>query len=130
MAEKAMGFLFFSCFQGIHTCIWRVKGWNLLHSCILMLTGWKIYICISLSMSGILNTRKKQFTSHPHCPQKNGGMYNWRAQSKNDPLIFWPFLKVFRSSWILACGHFQKWPKNQGIILALSPPIKLAKAVF
>ena len=23
---------------------------------------------------------------------------NWRAQSKNDPLILWPFLKVFRSS--------------------------------
>ena len=23
---------------------------------------------------------------------------NWRAQSKNDPLIFRPFLKVFRSS--------------------------------
>ena len=48
---------------------------------------------------------------------------NWRAQSKNDPLIFRPFLKVFRSSWILACGHFQKWAKNQGIVLALSPPI-------
>ena len=48
---------------------------------------------------------------------------NWKAQSKNDPLIFRPFLKVFRSSWILACGHFQKWPKNQGIVLALSPPI-------
>ena len=31
-------------------------------------------------------------------------MNNWKAQSKNDPLIFWPFLKVFRSSWILACG--------------------------
>ena len=46
----------------------------------------------------------------------------WRAQSKDDPLIFQPFLKVFRSSWILACGHFQKWPKNQGIVLALSPP--------
>ena len=29
---------------------------------------------------------------------------NWKAQSKNDPLIFQPFLKVFRSSWILACG--------------------------
>ena len=28
----------------------------------------------------------------------------WKAQSKNDPLIFRPFLKVFRSSWILACG--------------------------
>ena len=50
-------------------------------------------------------------------------MNNWKAQSKNDPLIFRPFLKVFRSSWILACGHFQKWPKNQGIVLALSPPI-------
>ena len=48
---------------------------------------------------------------------------NWKAQSKNNPLIFRPFLKVFRSSWILACGHFQKWPKNQGIVLALSPPI-------
>ena len=23
----------------------------------------------------------------------------------------------------MACGHFQKWPKNQGIVLALSPPI-------
>ena len=30
--------------------------------------------------------------------------HNWKAQSKNDPLIFRPFLKVFRSSWILACG--------------------------
>ena len=39
------------------------------------------------------------------------------------PWFFWPFLKVFRSSWILACGHFQKWRKNQGIVLALSPPI-------
>ena len=53
----------------------------------------------------------------------NKNCLNWRAQSKNDPLIFRPFLKVFRSSWILACGHFQKWPKNQGIVLALSPPI-------
>ena len=26
---------------------------------------------------------------------------------------------IIRSSWILACGHFQKWPKNQGIVLAL-----------
>ena len=25
-------------------------------------------------------------------------VYKWRAQSKNDPLIFRPFLKVFRSS--------------------------------
>ena len=50
---------------------------------------------------------------------------NWKAQSKNDPLIFWLFLKVFRSSWILARGHFQKWLRNQGIILALSPPILL-----
>ena len=48
-------------------------------------------------------------------------MNNWKAQSKNDPLIFRPFLKVFRSSWQLL--HFQKWPKNQGIVLALSPPI-------
>ena len=48
-------------------------------------------------------------------------MNNWKAQSKNDPLIFRPFLKVFRSSWQLL--HFQKWRKNQGIVLALSPPI-------
>ena len=40
----------------------------------------------------------------------------WKAQSKNDPLIFRPFLKVFRST----SEHFQKWPKNQGIVLALS----------
>ena len=51
-----------------------------------------------------------------------GNLGNWKAQSKNDPLIFRPFLKVFRSSWQLL--HFQKWPKNQGIVLALSPPIK------
>ena len=28
----------------------------------------------------------------------NYDVCNWRAQSKNDPLIFRPFLKVFRSS--------------------------------
>ena len=30
----------------------------------------------------------------------------------------------------MACGHFKKWPKNQGIILALSPPITLGFLIF
>ena len=50
---------------------------------------------------------------------------NWRAQSKNDPLIFWPFLKVSTCQNSTTSEHFQKWPKNQGIVLALSPPILL-----
>ena len=48
---------------------------------------------------------------------------NWRAQSKNDPLIFRPFLKVSTCQNSTTSEHFQKWPKNQGIVLALSPPI-------
>ena len=50
---------------------------------------------------------------------------NWRAQSKNDPLIFRPFLKVSTCQNSTTSEHFQKWPKNQGIVLALSPPIVL-----
>ena len=46
----------------------------------------------------------------------------WRAQSKNDPLIFRPFLKVSTCQNSTTSEHFQKWPKNQGIVLALSPP--------
>ena len=49
---------------------------------------------------------------------------NWRAQSKNDPLIFQPFLKVSTCQNSTTSEHFQKWPKNQGIVLALSLPIK------
>ena len=45
---------------------------------------------------------------------------NWRAQSKNDPLIFRPFLKVSTCQNSTTSEHFQKWPKNQGIVLALS----------
>ena len=37
-------------------------------------------------------------------------LFIWRAQSKNDPLIFQPFLKVFRSSWQLLLKTF----KNTG----------------
>ena len=48
---------------------------------------------------------------------------NLRAQSKNDPLIFRPFLKMSTCQNSTTSEHFQKWPKNQGIILALSPPI-------
>ena len=44
---------------------------------------------------------------------------NWRAQSKNDPLIFRPFLKVSTCQNSTTSEHFQKWPKNQGIVLAL-----------
>ena len=50
---------------------------------------------------------------------------NWRAQSKNDPLIFRPFLKVSTCQNSTTSEHFQKWPKNQGIVLALSPPIRI-----
>ena len=49
---------------------------------------------------------------------------NWRAQSKNDLLIFRPFLKVSTCQNSTTSEHFQKWPKNQGIVLALSPPTK------
>ena len=45
---------------------------------------------------------------------------SWRAQSKNDPLIFRPFLKVSTCQNSTTSEHFQKWPKNQGIVLALS----------
>ena len=48
------------------------------------------------------------------------GEGNWRAQSKNDPLVFRPFLKVSTCQNSATSEHFQKWPKNQGIVLALS----------
>ena len=35
---------------------------------------------------------------------------NWRAQSKNDPLIFRPFLKVSTCQNSTSSEHFQKWP--------------------
>ena len=50
---------------------------------------------------------------------------NWRAQSKNDILIFRPFLKVSTCQNSATSEHFQKWPKNQGIVLALSLSINL-----
>ena len=42
---------------------------------------------------------------------------NWRAQSKNDPLIFRPFLKVFRSSWQLLLNTFKNGQKIKGSFL-------------
>ena len=36
--------------------------------------------------------------------------HNWKAQSKNDPLIFRPFLKVFRSSCQLLLNTFKLFP--------------------
>ena len=42
---------------------------------------------------------------------------NWRAQSKNDPLIFRPFLKVFRSSWQLLLNTFKNGWKIKGSFL-------------
>ena len=50
---------------------------------------------------------------------------NWRAQSKNNPLIFRPFLKVSTCQNSATSEHFQKWPKNQGIVLHLSLSINL-----
>ena len=44
-------------------------------------------------------------------------LYNWRAQSKNDPLIFRPFLKVFRSSWQLLLKTFKNGRKIKGSFL-------------
>ena len=41
----------------------------------------------------------------------------WRAQSKNDPLIFRPFLKVFRSSWQLLLNTFKNGRKIKGSFL-------------
>ena len=43
--------------------------------------------------------------------------YNWRAQSKNDPLIFQPFLKVFRRSWQLLLNTFKNGRKIKGLFL-------------
>ena len=43
--------------------------------------------------------------------------FNWRAQSKNDPLIFRPFLKVFRSSWQLLLKTFKNGRKIKGSFL-------------
>ena len=55
---------------------------------------------------------------------------NWRAQSKNDPLIFRPFLKVSTCQNSTTSEHFKKWLKNQGIVLALSPPIAFLSLGF
>ena len=58
---------------------------------------------------------------HPH-DEDHSELEGW--QSKNDPLIFRPFLKVSTCQNSTTSEHFQKWLKNQGIVLALSPPIK------
>ena len=42
---------------------------------------------------------------------------NWKAQSKNDPLIFRPFLKVFRSSCQLLLNTFKNGRKIKGSFL-------------
>ena len=63
----------------------------------------------------------EQLWTSQHLPQTS--ILNWRAQSKNNPLIFRPFLKVSTCQNSTTSEHFQKWLKNQGIILALSPPI-------
>ena len=54
-----------------------------------------------------------------HCDnlQKERTRSNWRAQSKNDPLIFRPFLKVFRSSWQLLLKTFKNGRKIKGSFL-------------
>ena len=67
----------------------------------------------SISVSGQL----------PTYPSPNSTTVNWRAQSKNNPLIFRPFLKVSTCQNSTTLEHFQTSPKNQGIVLALSPPI-------
>ena len=64
------------------------------------------------------------------CGKNLKNVHNWRAQSKNDPLIFWPFLKVSTCQNSTTSEHFQKWPKNQVIVLALSPPIDHYKFFF
>ena len=54
---------------------------------------------------------------------------NWKAQSKNDLLIFRPFLKVFRSSCQLLLNTFKNGQKIKGSFLLWAlqlrfPPIK------
>ena len=44
-------------------------------------------------------------------------LLNWKAQSKNDPLIFRPFLKVFRSSCQLLLNTFKNGRKIKGSFL-------------
>ena len=44
-------------------------------------------------------------------------------RARTIPCFFRPFLKVSTCQNSTTSEHFQKWPKNQGIILALSPPI-------
>ena len=50
---------------------------------------------------------------------------NWKAQSKNDPLIFRPLIFQSTCQNSTTSEHFQKWPKNQGIVLALSLSIEM-----
>ena len=44
-------------------------------------------------------------------------------RARTIPWFFRPFLKVSTCQNSTTSEHFQKWLKNQGIILALSPPI-------
>ena len=59
-----------------------------------------------------LSNQIKVVTDNDHVVERN-----WRAQSKNDPLIFRPFLKVFRSSWQLLLKTFKNGRKIKGSFL-------------
>ena len=82
------------------------------------LTQLKVFCCLYQKISPVI---LEQLWTSQHLPQTS--ILNWRAQSKNNPLIFRPFLKVSTCQNSTTSEHFQKWLKNQGIILALSPPI-------
>ena len=61
------------------------------------------YSCIKDSEENLCLDLTKERIETPQCKNCEGHLVispynNWRAQSKNDPLIFRPFLKVFRSS--------------------------------
>ena len=71
-------------------------------SCILVWNTWKSWSSI-----------KSHLLLVPYFSQP----FNWRAQSKNDPLIFRPFLKVFRSSWQLLLNTFKNGRKIKGSFL-------------
>ena len=66
-------------------------------------------------------------TTNIRCKESLIANINWRAQSKNDPLIFRPFLKVFRSSWQLLLKTFKNGRKIKGSFLLWAFQLRVSK---
>ena len=49
-----------------------------------------------------------------------------KGTEQERPLDFSAIFESLQKKLSTTSEHFQKWPKNQGVVLALSPPIVLS----